>query len=157
MAALPAGLSQRRVLLTDDDPFVRTVYADTLRGRGCEVTEARSGEECVTIARTLQPDLVLMDLSMPGMDGWQSLAALRGHPETRDLPVIALTASITGDVRVRALEAGFDEFIAKPFTPRMLLRELDTAWQQVQRRRQAPPPEAAPTMSYAMSMPVPAV
>ena len=148
MAALPAGLSHRRVLLTDDDPFVRTVYADTLRARGCEVTEARSGEESVSIARTLQPDLVLMDLSMPGMDGWQALAALRGHPQTRDLVVIALTASTTGDARARALEAGFDEFIAKPFTPRLLLRELDAAWQKLHGTRPRGPVRG-PSLSMA--------
>ena len=136
-----AGLPQCRVLLTDDDALVRTVYADTLCHRGCEVTEARNGGECVSLAASLLPDVVLLDLSMPGMDGWQALAALRADPLTRGIPVVALTATATADVRARAAEAGFDAFIAKPFTPKALLRELDAAWAQIQARRSSPPTE----------------
>jgi len=143
----PSGLSRCRVLLTDDDAFVRTVYTDALRGRGCEVTEARGGQECVTLARSLKPDLVLMDLSMPEMDGWQALAALRADPQTRGLRVIALTASTTNEMRERALAAGFDAFISKPFTPQVLLRELEAAWQQFH------PPASDPFRRHSLSMP----
>jgi two-component system cell cycle response regulator DivK len=148
-----AGLPQCHVLLTDDDPLVRTVYADTLRARGCEVTEARNGGECVSLAASLQPDLVLLDLSMPGMDGWQALAALRADPLTRTIPVIALTATATTDVRTRAAEAGFDAFVPKPFTPKGLLRDLDAAWARIQARRPAPPSEPP----LATLAPVPAI
>lgn len=134
-----AALHQCRVVLADDDPFVRTVYMDTLRARGCEVTEARSGTECVSLARALQPDLVLMDLAMPGMDGWQALQALRSDPVTRGLVVVALTASGTRGVRDRAAEAGFDGFVDKPFTPAGLVRQLEAVWALVQARRAAPP------------------
>lgn len=153
MAPDPARLPQCRVLLTDDDPFVRTVYADALRGRGCQVTEARSGDECVTVARTLQPDLVLLDLSMPGMDGWQALAALRADAVTRALVVVALTATAAGDVRARALEAGFDGFVPKPFTPRGLLRDLEAVWQQIHGRRADP----RPSPPFSPAVPIPAV
>jgi CheY-like chemotaxis protein len=156
MAPGSAGLAQCTVLITDDDPLVRTVYADTLRGRGCRVSEARSGEECVGLAPTLQPDLVLMDLSMPGMDGWQALAALRADPLTRGLAVVALTATATAETRARAAAAGFDAFVPKPFTPRGLLRELDGVWQQVQARRQRPAAEPRAGAPFAIAAPVPA-
>lgn len=143
----PSGSSRCRVLLTDDDAFVRTVYTDALRGRGCDVTEARGGQECITLARSLKPDLVLMDLSMPGMDGWQALTALRADPQTRGLRVIALTASTTIEMRERALAAGFDAFISKPFTPQVLLRELESAWQQFH------PPTPDPFSGHSLSTP----
>lgn len=130
MSSPAAGLQRCRVLLTDDDPLVRAVYADAMRAHGCEVTEARGGDEAVTLARSLLPELVLMDLSMPGMDGWEALAALRGDARTRELVVVALTASDSGDTRQRAAAAGFDGFVVKPFTAQALLREVEAAWTQ---------------------------
>lgn len=148
-------LHQCRVLLTDDDPFVRAVYVDALRKRGCEVTEARGGDEAVTLARALQPDLVLMDLAMPGMDGWQALAALRADPETRALVVVALTATDSRDARERAAEAGFDGFVAKPFTPASLLRQLEAVWDRV-RGTVPPPPDEAGMEAVRILAPLPA-
>lgn len=153
MAPSPAGLHQCRVLLTDDDPLVRMIYVQTLRGRGCQVTEARNGVEAVTLAGTLLPDLVLLDLSMPGMDGWQALETLRADPRTRDLVIVALTASGTASVRERALAAGFDGFVIKPFTPQGLLRELEDAYAQARGRRRPAQPEPPPLQ---VSMPSPA-
>lgn len=138
MSLHSALLDARRVLLTDDDPLVRTVYADTLRKAGCDVVEARGGGEAVTLARTLLPDLVLMDLSMPGMDGWDALAALRADPRTRGLVVVALTATDGTVARARAAAAGFDGFVVKPFTPGALLRDVEAAWT----RAAAAPPRA---------------
>jgi CheY-like chemotaxis protein len=146
-----SGFSHCHVLLTDDDPLVRTVYADTLRGRGCRVTEARSGEECVGLASTLRPDLVLMDLSMPGMDGWQALAALRADPAASGLVVVALTATVTADIRARAAAAGFDAFVAKPFTAKALLRELETVWQQLQPRPEPSGPRPPAPLAFAIA------
>lgn len=151
----PAGLHQCRVLLADDDPLVRMIYVQTLRGRGCQVTEARNGVEAVTLAGTLLPDLVLLDLSMPGMDGWQAVEALRADLLTRGLVVVALTAAGTASVRERALTAGFDGFVVKPFTPAGLLRELEDAYQQARGSRVHAPSEP-PAPPLQLSMPVPA-
>lgn len=145
MSLPAAGLQRCRVLLTDDDPLVRAVYADAMRAHGCEVTEARGGDEAVSLARSLLPDLVLMDLSMPGTDGWQALDALRGDARTRDLVVIALTASDSGHVRQRAAAAGFDGFVVKPFTAQSLLREVECAWTRAHAvGRSAPEPAQRP-------------
>ena len=131
------------VLLADDDALVRAVYADTLRAHGCQVTEAGGGGEAVALAPTLMPDLVLMDLSMPGVDGWHALEALRADARTRALVVVALTASDSRDVRARAAAAGFDGFVLKPFTPRALLRELEAVWAQALAARRPPPSHEA--------------
>lgn len=155
MPSPAAALHQCRVLLTDDDPLVRMIYVQALLGRGCRVTEARNGVEAVTLAGTLLPDLVLMDLSMPGMDGWQALEALRTDARTRDLVVVALTASGTASVRERALAAGFDGFVVKPFTPQGLLRELEEAYQQARGRRLSEPSEP-PSPALEVLMPPPA-
>jgi two-component system cell cycle response regulator DivK len=143
MPVFPPLLRECRVLLADDDALVRAVYADTLRSAGCQVTEAANGGEAVALAPGLMPELVLLDLSMPMMDGWQALAALRADPRTRGLVVVALTASDTSDVRARAAAAGFDGFVLKPFTPRALLRELEAVWERALSARRAPPSQAA--------------
>lgn len=142
MSLHSAPLFARRVLLADDDPLVRTVYADILRGAGCDVVEARGGDEAVTLAGTLQPDLVLMDLSMPGMDGWDALAALRADPRTRGLAVVALTATEGAVARARAATAGFDGFIVKPFTPGALLRDVAAACEGAAAAPPRPPAES---------------
>lgn len=153
MTSPSAPLHECRVLLTDDDPFVRAVYVDALRTRGCEVTEARGGDEAVTLARALQPDLVLMDLAMPGTDGWQALAALRADPETRALVVVALTATESREVRERAAAAGFDGFVAKPFTPASLLRQLEAVWERI--RGTAPAPREGRMEAARVPVPLP--
>lgn len=130
------------MLLADDDALVRAVYADTLRAVGCQVTEAANGGEAVALASTLMPDLVLMDLSMPMLDGWQALEALRAEPSTHALVVVALTASDSHGVRERAAAAGFDGFVLKPFTPRALLRELEAVWDQARAAPRPAPPVA---------------
>lgn len=146
-----------RVLLADDDALVRAVYAETLRSAGCTVTEAVNGGEAVALAPGLMPELVLLDLSMPMMDGWQALEALRADPRTRALMVVALTASDTRDVRARAAAAGFDGFVLKPFTPRALLRELEAAWEQALDARRPPSSPAAEPPLPELAGPVLAV
>jgi CheY-like chemotaxis protein len=140
MPSFSMPLRECRVLLADDDALVRAVYADTLRAHGCEVTEAGDGGQAVALAPTLMPDMVLMDLSMPGVDGWQALAELRADPRTRALVVVALTASDSRGVRERAAAAGFDGFVLKPFTAAALLRALEAAWEQVRASPRPPPP-----------------
>ena len=110
MTSLSIPLRECRVLLADDDALVRAVYADTLRAVGCQVTEAANGGEAVVLAPTLMPDLVLMDLSMPMVDGWQALEALRAEPSTHALVVVALTAEVIAGVALEGAGAIFPLF-----------------------------------------------
>lgn len=103
------------ILLVDDDSDSREMLAEYLTFRGFDVIGARSGETALTHARTRRPALVLMDLQMPGIGGWQATRELKAHPETKDLIVIALTAHVLTPAEAIARQAGCDGFIAKPF------------------------------------------
>lgn len=108
----PTGGDLRRALVVDDDADIRTMMADLLALSGFEATEARNGVEAITLARTLRPDLVTLDLSMPGLDGNGVLQALRATPATWDIPVVVISSDISGLVItpqvVAILEKPFD-------------------------------------------------
>jgi two-component system cell cycle response regulator DivK len=78
------------------------------------VLPAFSGEECLTLVKSEKPDLILMDLSLPGIDGWSVAQKLKGDPETKSIPLVAVTAHTLPGDRKRALESGFDNYISKP-------------------------------------------
>lgn len=110
----------KRVLIVDDNPR-NLALAGVILELEYEVIEADNGPLALELAKTGKPDLVLMDLSMPQMDGWEALAELRKMPETAALPVIAVTAhALVGD-RERALAAGFNAYVTKPIDDRELL------------------------------------
>lgn len=118
-------MSGKTVLIVEDNFDNRAIYAELLRLSGYRVLEARNGEEGVEQAREHGPDLVLMDLSMPVMDGWSAMAALREDEGTAGIPVLALSAHVVmeGDHR-RAREAGFLAYLTKPIEPKEVLREV---------------------------------
>jgi CheY-like chemotaxis protein len=91
---------------------------DVLQFAGYEVLSARSGEQGVALARERAPDLVLMDLQLPAMDGTEALRILRADPLTREIPVVAVTAFAMKNDRERALDAGFDSYLEKPINVR---------------------------------------
>jgi two-component system, cell cycle response regulator DivK len=102
------------VLVVDDFVDGREMVAEYLAFRGFEVTEARDGVEAIELARRLQPEIVLMDLRMPGMDGWEATRRLKRDPQTRHIRVVALTAhALTPEINA-ARKAGCDEVVAKP-------------------------------------------
>jgi two-component system, cell cycle response regulator DivK len=115
----------RTILLVDDDPDSRYVYGAMLRHRGYEVVEATDGAEGIRLARERAPDLIVMDLGLPGMDGWDATAAIRRDATVGRTPVLALTVHTYGTHRVRARAAGCDGFIEKPCTPHDLVREIE--------------------------------
>jgi CheY-like chemotaxis protein len=115
------------ILLVDDDSDNRSIYATILRAEGFRVLEARSGAEAVPLARTRQPALVIMDLKMPYMDGWQAMELIRANPATADLPVIALSIVGPGEDRRDAVRRGFDAHWGKPMPPGELLSRV-RAW-----------------------------
>lgn len=109
-----------RILVVEDNPLNLKLVRDVLRHAGYEVTEAQSGEEGVHAARRLPPDLVLMDLQLPGIDGVETLHRLRDGVLPRDVPVVAVTAFAMAEDRQRASTAGFDGYVEKPISVRAL-------------------------------------
>ena len=114
----------QRLLLVEDNEDNRTIYATVLRYLGYQVIEAVDGLQAVALARSEQPDLILMDISIPGMDGWEATRVLRQDPATREIPIIALTAHALPDDRKRATEVGFTSYLAKPIEPNAVVAEV---------------------------------
>jgi CheY-like chemotaxis protein len=112
----------RRVLVVDDVTDNREMFANILRHLGFRVVTAANGLDALVIARDMVPDLILMDLLMPTLDGYDSLQELRNIPECGAIPVIAMSASV-GEAH-EALEAGFSAFLAKPISPTVLVKEV---------------------------------
>lgn len=108
-------ISQWVVLIVDDQPDNLIVSSTALEFQGAKVVTATNGLEGLEKLNQLNPTVVLMDLSMPKMDGWETLRHIRNNPQTAATPVIALTAHAMGGDKERILEAGFNGYIAKPF------------------------------------------
>ena len=102
------------VLLVEDNEKNMKLARDILRFKGYRVTEATTGEDAVASAASEPPDLVLMDIQLPGIDGIEAFRRIRSDPKTAKVPVVALTASVMAGDRERFDKAGFDGFIAKP-------------------------------------------
>ena len=120
----PSTPSGHRLLLVEDNEDNRTIYSTLLRHLGYEVIEAQNGVQAIELARSERPDLILMDISIPEMDGWEATRILRGDPVTKDVPIVALTAHALEDDRERAAEVGFSSYLAKPIEPRAVLAEV---------------------------------
>jgi CheY-like chemotaxis protein len=110
------------VLVVDDFAAGRELCAEYLRFRGYEVATAADGAEALEQAFALRPDAILMDLSLPAIDGWEATRRLRADQRTRGIKIIALTAHALETERDRALAAGCDEVVTKPIVPRELER-----------------------------------
>jgi two-component system, cell cycle response regulator DivK len=113
--------SRKTVLLVEDNEDNLIIYTTILRFGGYRVVEARDGRAALESARTVVPDLILMDVSIPYVDGLEVTRRLKADPETRRIPIIALTAHALPSDRDRALEAGCDGYISKPAEPRAIL------------------------------------
>jgi two-component system OmpR family response regulator len=148
--------SSRRVLVVDDEPDILAVVRITLRARGgFEVELCQSGEAAVGVARRFAPDLILLDVMMPGLDGPATLRALRDEPETATTPVVFLTAQTTRQDTLHHLELGAAAVIAKPFDQRTLVEELQQITQAAASRTAAEDdPELAELLdTYEKSLP----
>ncbi len=124
----PPAVERHRVLLVEDEPEVAMVTSEMLRSR-YRVDVARDGAEGIAKARTLKPDLVVMDVFLPKVDGLDAVAALKGAPDTRDIPVILLSAHQGIAEKVRALNLGAVDYLAKPFQSGELLSRVQRALQ----------------------------
>ena len=114
----------KTVLLVEDNEDNRIVYSTILRHFGYRVMEALNGEEGIATARSEKPDLILMDISIPIIDGWEATQVLKHDPETRHIPIIALTAHALASDRERAMQVGCDGYLAKPCEPRAVVAEV---------------------------------
>jgi len=110
-----------KILLIEDNELNRDMLSRRLQKRGYEIVMAIDGESGVAMARSETPELILMDMSLPGIDGWEATRRLKGAPETRHIPIMALTAHAMPSDRDKALAAGCDDFDTKPVElPRLL-------------------------------------
>lgn len=112
------------ILVVDDYQDAREMYAEYLRFSGFRVAEARNGNEALEQAFALNPDLILMDLSLPGMDGWEATRRLKADEQTRHIPIVALTGHALAGASEGARRAGCDSFVTKPCLPDDLVVEV---------------------------------
>jgi CheY-like chemotaxis protein len=114
-----------RILLVEDNEMNRDMLSRRLARRGYDVAVAVDGEQGVAMAKSEAPALILMDMSLPGMDGWEATRQIKEAPETRAIPVIALTAHAMAGDRERALAAGCDDYDTKPVTLGGLMAKIE--------------------------------
>jgi len=118
------AIAMRRILLVEDNEMNRDILSRRLTRQGYDVVLAPDGEAGVTMAAAVRPDLILMDMSLPGIDGWEATRRIRGEPALRHIPIIALTAhAMTGD-REAAAAAGCDDYDTKPVELSRLLAKM---------------------------------
>ena len=119
------SIGRKTVLLVEDNEDNRIVYSTILQHFGYVVMEALNGEEGIAKARAEHPDLILMDISIPVIDGWEATQVLKRDPETRGIPIIALTAHALASDREKAMEVGCDSYLAKPCEPKAVVSEVE--------------------------------
>lgn len=115
----------KTVVIVDDNDDNRAVYAMVLIHLGYRVVHASGGAEAIEVVRRELPDLVLMDLQMPGVNGFEATAVLKADTTTRHIPILAITALAMGEDRRLALSVGCDGYYAKPLEPRVLAAEIE--------------------------------
>ena len=113
-----------RVLVVEDQEDNRRIVRDLLTSVGYELIDAVSGDEGVSLAERERPDLILMDIQLPGLDGYEATRRIRANPALEKIPIIAVTSyALSGD-DVKARAAGCDDYVTKPFSPRALLAKV---------------------------------
>ena len=113
------------ILSVEDNEANRRIIRDLFTRKGYRVIEAVNGEEAVTVAKQEKPDLILMDVQLPKMDGYEATRQIKADPEMEAIPVLAVTSyALSGD-REKALAAGCEDYVAKPFRPRELVAKVE--------------------------------
>jgi two-component system cell cycle response regulator DivK len=113
-----------KILLVEDNEMNRDMLSRRLLKQGFEMVIAVDGEQAIDLARSEAPDLILMDISLPGLDGWEATRRLKAMPETRSIPIIALTAHAMAGDREKSLTAGCNDYDTKPIDFRRLLEKI---------------------------------
>lgn len=115
-----------KILLVEDNEMNRDMLSRRLRRKGFEVLLATDGADGISLARSSVPDLILLDMSLPTVDGWTAARVLKGESDTRNIPIIALTAHAMQGDRDKAMESGCDEYETKPVNLARLLTKIET-------------------------------
>jgi CheY-like chemotaxis protein len=115
-----------RILLVEDNDFNRDMLSRRLKRRGYDILDAADGEQAVRLASTHVPDLILMDINLPGMDGWEATRRIRANHSTAAIPIIALTAHAMSGDREKTIGAGCDEYETKPVNFEGLLSKIES-------------------------------
>ncbi|HZA27772.1 MAG TPA: response regulator [Actinomycetota bacterium] len=118
----------RTLLIADDESGIRSLVRMTLQRKQYEILEASDGEEALALARKHHPELVLLDVMMPGLSGFDVCRALKDDPATADATVVMLTAKAQDGDRAEGIAAGADDYFTKPFSPIALLRKIDDVY-----------------------------
>ena len=124
MSGVSSGPDVPMILVVDDTLDARELYAEYLRLAGLRAEVAEDGYDALAKATALRPSVIIMDLAMPRMDGWEATRRLKSNPATRNIPVIALTGHVIERSRERSIEAGADGYLTKPCFPDSLLAEV---------------------------------
>lgn len=119
----------RTLLIADDEPGVRALVRMTLEGGDYDIVEAANGDDALAMARSRKPDLIFLDVMMPGLSGVDVCKALKGDPGMRDIRVVLLTAKAQDADREEGLTAGADDYFTKPFSPLSLIAKVDEVFQ----------------------------
>jgi len=127
-----------KVLVAEDNPVNRELLRELLENRGYSVIEACNGQEALDMVELSQPDLLLLDIGMPVLDGFALVRKIRENPGLATLPVLAVTAYAMPDDRDNVLNAGFDGYISKPINARDLANELERLLRKREDRNSAP-------------------
>jgi CheY-like chemotaxis protein len=135
----PDALSGREILVVEDNEDSARLAQLLLEGRGCRVTLAPDAGKALALLQGRAPDAVIMDLMLPGLDGYEATRAIRSMPERAHVPVVAATAAVLPGDKARALEAGCDDIVAKPYDSDELVARVAAA---IESRRAAPAPPA---------------
>jgi len=124
-------MSKAKILVVEDEADILELVSYNLEKSGYTVFRAKTGENGITIARTQLPDLIILDLMLPGIDGIEVCHKLKNEPITSSIPIIMLTAKIEDNDIVTGLEAGADDYIPKPFSPKILLARIKTMLRRI--------------------------
>lgn len=118
-------MAKRRILIVDDEPDVVTLIARTLAREGYEIETAYDGISALDLAQSVKPDLILLDIMMPMMSGYEVCEQLKASPETKHIPVLCLSSAHTADARERSRRAGATTLVLKPFTAAELIAQIE--------------------------------
>ncbi len=118
-------MSMIKILVVEDNPMIQEILVERLQMRKFDIVTANDGQEGVAVAQQEEPDLILMDVSLPQMDGWEATRILKGADATKHIPIIALTAHSLLEYRERSLAAGCNDFETKPINFPSLLMKIN--------------------------------
>ena len=114
----------KKIFIVEDNPLNMELLHDILAMKGYDIYEAEDAEKCLEMIQSIKPDLVLMDIQLPGMDGIEAMKTIKAEEATKDIPIIAVTANAMKGYREEMLSEGFDDYIAKPIELTVLTEKV---------------------------------